>query len=87
MQIERLLTEQSNLNPVQEVLSEPQSSFLVSISTTIPPRNFKMPTIPLHDGKMDPVAHVETYKTWMTIAKADEVTLCNAFPLTLSGPA
>ena len=46
-----------------------------------------MPTIPLCDGKMDPVTHVQTYRTWMTIAKANVVTLCNAFPLTLSGPA
>ena len=44
-----------------------------------------MPTIPLYDGKTDPVAHIQTYKAWMNIAKADALTLCNAFPLTLSG--
>ena len=54
---------------------------------TIPPRNFKMLTIPLYDGKINPVAHVQTYWTWMNIAKADATTLCNAFPLTLPGPA
>ena len=46
-----------------------------------------MQTIPLYDGKMDPVAHVQTYRTWMNIAKADASTLYNAFPLTLSRPA
>ena len=46
-----------------------------------------MPTIPLYDGKMDPVAYIETYRIWMTIVKADVMTLCNAFPLSISGPA
>ena len=53
---------------------------------TIPLKNFKIPTIPLSDGKTDSVAHVQTYRMWMNIAKADAPTLCNAFPLTLSEP-
>ena len=44
-----------------------------------------MSTIPLYDGKMDPVAQVQTYKMWMTISKVDTTTLCNAFSLTLFG--
>ena len=86
-QIDQLLVERSIPDPIREVLSERQSPFPVSISTTIPPGNFKMPTIPLYDGKMNPVAHVQTYRTWMTIAKANASTLCNALPLPLSGPA
>ena len=86
-QIDRLLGEGNIPNPVWEVLSETQSPFSVSISTTIPRRNFKMPTIPLYDWKMVLVAHVQTYKTWMTITKADTATLCNTFPPTLSGPS
>ena len=85
-QIDRLLAERSIPDFVREVLLETQSPFLASISSTIPPKNFKMPTIPLYDGKIDPVAHVQTYRIWMNIAKADAATLCNAFPLTLSGP-
>ena len=57
-QIDRLLAERSIPDPVREVLSETQSPFPVSISTTIPPRNFKMPTIPLYNGKTDPVAYL-----------------------------
>ena len=81
------MAEGSIPNPIQEVLLETQSPFLISISMTIPPQNFKMLTIPLHDEKTNPVAHVQTYRKWMIIAKADAVTLCNAFSLTLSGPA
>ena len=86
-QIDWLLAEWSIPDPVWEVLSETQSPFLTNISATIPPKNFKMPTIPLYDGKTDLVAHVQTCRTWMNIAKVDVSTLCNVFPLTLSGPA
>ena len=46
-----------------------------------------MPAIPQYNGKTDPVAHIQTYRTWMSIAKADAPTLCNVFPLTLTEPA
>ena len=87
VQIDRLLAERSIPNPVWEVLSETQSPFPFSVSTILPSRNFKMLTMPLYGGKTNPVAHIQTYKTWMNIAKADTPTLCNAFLLTLSGPA
>ena len=45
-----------------------------------------MLVIPLYDRKMDPVTHVQTYRTWMNIVKADALTLCNVFALTLFGP-
>ena len=82
-QIDQLLAEWSIPDPVQKVILETHSPYPASISTMIPPKNFKMPTILLYDGKTDSVAHVQTYKTWMNIAKADAPTLCNAFPLTL----
>ena len=62
VQIDRLLVERSIPDPVWKVLSETQSPFLARISTTIPPKNFKMPAIPLYNGKTDPIAHVQTYK-------------------------
>ena len=85
--IDWLLAERNIPNPVREVLSETQFPFLARISSTIPPKNFKMSTILLHDRKTDPVAHLQTYRTWMNIAKANAATLCNTFPITLSGPA
>ena len=75
-QIDRLLAERSILDLVREVLLKTQSLFPINMSTTIP----------LYDRKMDPVAHVQTYRTWMAIAKTDATTLCNVFPLTLSRP-
>ena len=85
-QIDLLLAEWSIPDPVREVLSETQSPFLTSISLTIPPKNFKISMIPQYDRKTDPVTHVQTYKTWMNIAKVDLPTMCNVFPLALSRP-
>ena len=84
-QIDRLLAERSLPDLVQEVLSETQAPFPTSIFTMIPLKNFNMPTIPLYNEKTDLVAHIQIYRMWMNIAKADAPTLCNAFPLTLSG--
>ena len=86
-QIDQLLAEWSVPDPVWEVLSETQSLFPASISSIILPKKFKMPAIPQYNGKTNLVAHVQTYRTWMSIAKADAPTLCNAFPLTLTGSA
>ena len=85
-QIDQLLAKRSIPDPIWEVLSETQSPFPTSIFMIVPLKNFKMPTIPLYDGKTDSVDHVQTYRTWMNIAKVDTVTLCNIFPLTLSRP-
>ena len=86
-QIDQLLIERNIPDPGREVLLETECPFPINVSIIIPPKNFKMPTIPLYNGKTTPITHVQTYRTRMTIAKADVVTLYNAFPLTLSGPA
>ena len=86
-QIDRLLAERGVPDPVREVLSKTQSPFSTSVTSVIPPKNFKMPVIPQYNGKTDPITHVQTYRTWMNIAKVDAPTLCNTFSLTLTGPA
>ena len=72
---------------VQEVLSETQSPFPISVSTTLPLWNFKMSTIPLYDGKTDLIAHVQTDRTRMNIAKANASILCIHFSLLCLGPS
>ena len=62
-QIDRLLAERSISDPIWKVLSYTQSLFPVSVSTTLPLRNFKMLIIPLYDGKTDLVTYVQTYRT------------------------
>ena len=45
-QIDQLLAERSVPDPVREVLLETQLPFPTSVTSVIPPRNFKMPAIP-----------------------------------------
>ena len=51
------------------------------------PEDFKMPQIKPHDGKTDPLDHIETYRTWMNVRRASASLKCQAFPLTLTSAA
>ncbi|XP_077222110.1 uncharacterized protein LOC143855951 [Tasmannia lanceolata] len=46
-----------------------------------------MPLIPRYDGTIDPVDHLETFRTMMLLHKVSNGFLCRAFPTTLVGAA
>ncbi|XP_040996211.1 uncharacterized protein LOC121242412 [Juglans microcarpa x Juglans regia] len=52
----------------------------------LPPK-FKVPSIDLYDGSKDPVEHLETFKTHMTLHGFSGEIACMTFPLTLKGSA
>ena len=47
------------------------------------PSRFKMPHVEPYDGSTDPVDHLESYKTLMTIQGAIDALLCIGFSATL----
>ncbi|KAL2539541.1 Ribonuclease H [Abeliophyllum distichum] len=51
------------------------------------PHEFRVPKITPYTGKGDPLDHVNTYKTEMTLRGATPALKCRAFHLTLSGGA
>ena len=51
------------------------------------PEDFKMPTLKQYDGEGNPVNHLTTFQTWMTIRRASPNIKCQAFPLTLTDTA
>ncbi|KAL2532781.1 Retrotrans gag domain-containing protein [Abeliophyllum distichum] len=51
------------------------------------PHEFRVPKITPYTGKGDPLDHVNTYKTEMTLRGANPALKCRAFHLTLSGGA
>ncbi|KAL2533422.1 Ribonuclease H [Abeliophyllum distichum] len=51
------------------------------------PHEFRVPKITPYTGKGDPLNHVNTYKTEMTLRGANPALKCRAFHLTLSGGA
>lgn len=46
--------------------------------------NFKMPNIIPYNGKGDPAAHVEVFRSWMDFERVLKQARRRAFPLTLS---
>ena len=51
------------------------------------PHRFKMPSIELYDGTIDPLDYLEVYKSCMWIQGATDALLCIAFFATLKAMA
>ena len=84
--INLIMSQRTTTEAVRSILSDTQSLFLLEIVQSLPLAQFKMPTIPPYDGKIDPALHVQNYKAWMTMAKVNHAILCDASPLVLIGP-
>ena len=63
------------------------SPFVASIRDKPLPAKFKMPTIDSFDGTIDPVNHLETYRTLVILHAFPDEIMCWAFPVTLKGSA
>ncbi|KAL2481028.1 Uncharacterized protein Adt_33994 [Abeliophyllum distichum] len=61
--------------------------FSVEIRNASIPHKFRVPKITPYTGKGDPLDHVNTYKTEMSLRGATPALKCRAFHLTLSGGA
>ncbi|KAL2481041.1 Uncharacterized protein Adt_34007 [Abeliophyllum distichum] len=61
--------------------------FSVGIRNASIPHKFRVPKITPYTGKGDPLDHVNTYKTEMSLRGATPALKCRAFHLTLSGGA
>ena len=56
-----------------------------NFSFPLPPK-FQMPQAKSYDGSMDPLDHLESFKTWMHLQGVANEIMCRAFPTTLKGP-
>ncbi|KAL2475155.1 Uncharacterized protein Adt_35891 [Abeliophyllum distichum] len=61
--------------------------FSTGIRNASIPHEFRVPKITPYTGKGDPLDHVNTYKTEMSLRGATPALKCRAFHLTLSGGA
>ncbi|KAL2475734.1 Uncharacterized protein Adt_36470 [Abeliophyllum distichum] len=61
--------------------------FSAGIKNASIPHEFRVPKITLYTGKEDPLDHVNTYKTEMSLRGATPTLKCRAFHLTLLGGA
>ena len=66
---------------------DPNSPFSSAILDAPLPLNYKPPKISRYDGTTAPKAHISCFMTAMRFTGYDEAAYCQAFPMTLEGPA
>ena len=82
--IERLERERNRGGDIQEMMQDAEPPFSTEILAEEFPEDFKMPTLKQYDGEGNPVSHLTTFQTWMSIRRASSSIKCQAFPLTLT---
>ncbi|XP_041019355.1 uncharacterized protein LOC121261165 [Juglans microcarpa x Juglans regia] len=72
---------------VDQLLSNTNMPFSAEIMAMPLPPKFKVLLVDLYDGSKDPVEHLKTFKSHMTLHRFLGEIACRAFPLTLKGLA
>ena len=74
-------------NPIDDLIHQIDSPFVVSINSHPLPSKFKMPSLDSYDGMRGPCDHIATCQITMHLQKVPDEIMCRAFPTTLKGPA
>ena len=72
---------------LDDLVNRTDSPFTTSVNSFPLPHKFRMPYIDSYDGVMDPLDHLETFKTLMHLQGVADEIICRAFPTTLKGAA
>ncbi|XP_058220272.1 uncharacterized protein LOC131330637 [Rhododendron vialii] len=72
---------------VEELVQNTDSPFTPKVMGLPLPMKFKMPQLEMFNGSMDPLDHLETYKSLMRLQAVPDEVMCRAFPVTLKGSA
>ena len=72
----------SNLD---DLVHRTDSPFTVPVTSFPLPPKFCMPLVESYDGSMDPLDHLESFKTLMHLQGVVDEIMCRAFPTTLKG--
>ena len=72
---------------LNDLVHRTDSPFTTSvISFSLPPK-FRMPQMENYNRSMDPLDHLESFKTLMYLQGVPDEIMCRAFPTTLKGSA
>ena len=74
-------------NDLNELVHQMDSPFTAPVTSFPLPTKFHMSQIEAYDGSMDPLDHLESFKTLMHLQGVPNEIICQAFPTTLKGPA
>ena len=72
---------------LDDLVNRTDSPFTTSVNSFPLPHKFRMPYIDSYDEVMDPLDHLETFKTLMHLQGVADEIICRAFPTTLKGAA
>ena len=85
--IERLERERNRSDDLQDMMQDAEPPLSAEILAEEFPEDFKMPTLKQFDGEGNPVSHLTSFQTWMSIRRASSSIKCQAFLLTLTDTA
>ena len=84
----RVLRAAQTLTPdIRGMMEDVTSPFTAEILAEEFARDFRLPIMSTYDGKTDPLPHIQHYQMWMKVGRHSSAIMCQAFCLTLSGPA
>ncbi|RWW09104.1 hypothetical protein GW17_00027426 [Ensete ventricosum] len=63
------------------------SPFVQEIQDKLIPPGFRMPSLEAYDGSSNPTEHIIAFRAHMVMYVISDVLMCQAFPITLRGPA
>ena len=70
---------------LDDLVHRTDSPFTVPVTSFPLPPKFCMPLVESYDGSMDPLDHLESFKTLMHLQGVADEIMCRAFPTTLKG--
>jgi hypothetical protein len=82
-----VVEKQSEKKPLVNLFQNTGSMFTKEVANTALPKKFKVSDIPIFTGSEDPMEHLMTYRSHMSLHKNPDAVACQAFPLTLLGKA
>ena len=74
-------------NDLDELVHRTDSSFTEPVTLFPLLGKFRMPQIEAYDGSKDPLDHLESFKTLIHLQGVPGDIICQAFLITLKGPA
>ena len=83
-ELRKTMREKTNQN-LDEMVRRTDSPFIAKILECPMPPKFHLPQLKSFDGLNDPLDHITTFKTTLSLQQPPNEILCRSFPTTLNG--
>ena len=83
-ELRKAMREKTNQN-LDKMVRRTDSPFIAKILECPMPPKFRLPQLKSFDGLKDPLDHITTFKTTLSLQRPPNEILCRSFPTTLNG--